>query len=91
MATATRPTPGYIVRIVYAEPEFRRRNPHAPPEYEFVYAGVPAKTEQEAIDMVCQRFWETAAQSWVRWRRHLKSVSVVGWAERPDEDDGVWF
>jgi hypothetical protein len=93
MATAdrARARPGYRVRIVYTEPGFRRRNPHAPPEYQFVYAGVAAKTEEEAIRLVRQRFWELTGQSWVHWQRYLKAVSVVGWAEHPERNDGEWF
>jgi hypothetical protein len=68
---------GFRVQIVYTEPEFRLRNPHAPEEFRFSIRYGDASTPQEAVARAMDEYQSCYENSWVAWRRVLKSVLVT--------------
>jgi hypothetical protein len=67
---------GYRVRIVYAEPGFRRKNPHAPLEYSSVFHVPHAVTADAAVRDAMAEWDYCVRHSGVGWVRVIKSVTV---------------
>jgi hypothetical protein len=68
---------GFRVLIVYTEPEFRLRNPDSPAEFKFSIRYGDASTPQEAVARAMEEYQSCYENSWVSWRRVLKSVLVT--------------
>ena len=75
-SAAGRPT-GYRVRIVYTEPEFQRRNPHCPAEFNGIFEVSDATSHDDAVRRALAEWNFCIRHSGVGWPRVIKSVTVV--------------
>jgi hypothetical protein len=67
---------GYRVRIVYTEPEFRRRNPDCPGEFSSLFEVPGATSYDDAVRRALEEWDFCARHSGVGWVRHIRSVTV---------------
>jgi hypothetical protein len=73
-----RPAGGFMVRIVYTEPEFQRRVADAPPFFTADFDCSGAADPDEAVRRALHTWDWYACNSRVGWRRIIQSIEVFG-------------
>ena len=67
---------GYRVRIIYTEPEFQRRRPHAPREFSYLFEFPAAISPDDAARQALSEWDFCRRHTGVGWARVIKSVRV---------------
>jgi hypothetical protein len=67
---------GIMVRIIYTEPEFQRRNPQSPREFTSLFEMPGSISHAEAVRRALEEWDFCARHSGVSWERVIRSVSV---------------